>query len=93
MRQGIAKKFAARAWKFLPNEWFVAVDSGEHRLPACGSRQLAANILGGVTQLETNRFDLSHRSGRPAGCRTEQAGSLCSPEALITRWGTWATTR
>jgi len=46
--------------------------SGEHRLPACSSRQLAANIS---ATLRVNALLY-----RRASCPAEQAGSLCSPE-------------
>ena len=50
--------------------WVVALMSGEHRLPACSSRQLAAKMLGCFASLRCRM--------RSASCRTLQAGSLRS---------------
>src|SRR5438093_5296286 len=53
--------------------------SGEHRLPACSLRQLAANLLRRAIRGRYSWFC-------PASCQTLQAGSLRSPEicAIIT---------
>jgi hypothetical protein len=45
--------------------------SGERGLLACSCRQLADNILG--------KSETAMARGISAGCRDEQAGSLCSP--------------
>jgi len=55
---------------------------GEHRLPACSSRQLAANLVSrsGVG-LEILRYAKLHL----ASGKWLQAGSLCSPDYLLIR--------
>jgi dihydroorotase len=55
--------------------------AGEHRLPACGVRQLAERIGA--------KFDEGNEQLFAASCRKLQAGSLCSPEmsATIIRGG------
>src|ERR1043166_46644 len=51
----------------------VALMSGEHRLPACSSRQFAAN--------NSSSRDVNSILVHSASCRTLQAGSLRSPES------------
>src|SRR6266513_2780525 len=54
--------------------------AGERRLPACSSRQLAANSSRGTFLRRCRRMDNFYESRR-ASCPPEQAGSLCSPVA------------
>src|SRR5205814_10709591 len=58
-----------------PLRIMVALIFGEHRLLACSWRQLAANIC--------SSFYLNCTRVRSASCRTQQAGSLRSPECGI----------
>jgi hypothetical protein len=51
------------------------LSSGERRLPACPSRQLAETLSG-----STMRKNIFRRQMLPARCRQLQAGSLRSPE-------------
>ena len=53
----------------------AAAVSGEHRLPACWSRQLAET--GGITRA----FQMNGCKVLPAGCRQLRAGSPRSPES------------
>ena len=55
-----------------PGERFFCTRTGERRLPACKSRQLAETGFDGSLRV-------SHRM-LPASCRQQQAGSLRSPE-------------
>ena len=63
----------ARETRALPRARWKRL-SGEHRLPACSRRQLA---------YESRSHDFNPRIS--AGSRNQQAGSLCSPELMITR--------
>src|SRR5207244_9208513 len=57
---------------------------GEHRLPACSSRQLAANRARVARSLDVVRRGI--RRGR----RMQQAGGLCSPETKRARYPEFA---
>jgi hypothetical protein len=57
---------------------FALLHSGEHRLPACRSRQLAETGIGVRMRLRRGRC-CRH------GCRQLLAGSLCSPDACASQ--------